>query len=218
MRTREPSRTPPPPPRSFVRHDAPWVVGLSRAESLSFVLPFGKLIRNDTFFPDLSDFFGNLNMGDNDAAAKYVILSSLFQFLLEFLGLVFVVDVIGLYYIDAICSSILLVCMISLLVIFIVMIYQLLVRIISYGYLLIYSTSSASTNPSTAPPTHKRQHLRGPSLAWPGRAAPSLALAFQVPRPRWHRRRWHAVVAVFPGSLASRPSLRGQLWKQNSQR
>ena len=64
-----------------------------------------EFLHNNTFFPDLSDFFGNLNMGDNDAAAKSVILSSLFQFLLEFLGLVFVVDVIGLFHIDAIFSS-----------------------------------------------------------------------------------------------------------------
>jgi hypothetical protein len=35
--------------------------------------------------------------------------------------------------------------MISLFVIFIVMIYQLLVRIISYGYLLIYSTEIGVT-------------------------------------------------------------------------
>ena len=79
-------------------------------------------------------------MGDNDAAAKYVILSFLFQFLLEFLLLVSVVDAIGLSCLDVICSSTLLVCTISLFIFFIVMIYQLLVRIISYGYLLIYST------------------------------------------------------------------------------
>ncbi|KAK1648856.1 hypothetical protein QYE76_066661 [Lolium multiflorum] len=45
-----------------------------------------EFLHTDNFFPDLSDFFDNLNMGDNDAAAKYVILSFLFQFLLEFLG------------------------------------------------------------------------------------------------------------------------------------
>ncbi|KAK1607590.1 hypothetical protein QYE76_031263 [Lolium multiflorum] len=32
----------------------------------------------DNFFPDLSDFFDNLNMGDNDATVKYVIFSFLF--------------------------------------------------------------------------------------------------------------------------------------------
>ncbi|KAK1651268.1 hypothetical protein QYE76_069073 [Lolium multiflorum] len=29
-----------------------------------------EFLHNDNFFPDLSDFFDNLNMGDNDAAAK----------------------------------------------------------------------------------------------------------------------------------------------------
>jgi hypothetical protein len=102
-----------------------------------------EFLHTDNFFPDLSDFFDNLNMGDNDAAAKYVILSFLFQFMLEFLLLVSVVDAIGLSCLDVICSSTLLVCTISLFVIFIVMIYQLLVRIISYGYLLIFSTSTS---------------------------------------------------------------------------
>ena len=90
--------------------------------------------------PDLSDFFGNLNMGDNDATAKYVILSSLFQFLLEFLLVLSVVDAVGLSCIDATCSSTLLVCVTSSSAVSLVMIYQLLARIISYGYLLIYST------------------------------------------------------------------------------
>jgi hypothetical protein len=100
-----------------------------------------EFLHTDNFFPDLSDFFGNLNMGDNDAAAKYVILSSLFQFLLQFLLLVCVVDAISLSCLDVIYSSTLLVCMISLFVIIVVMIYHLLVWIISYGYLLIYSTN-----------------------------------------------------------------------------
>ena len=99
-----------------------------------------EFLHTDTFFPDLSNFFGNLNMGDIDAAAKYVILSSLFQFLLEFLGLVFFVDVISLSCIDAICSSTLLVCAISLFAVSLVMIYNLIMRIISYANLLIYST------------------------------------------------------------------------------
>ena len=125
-----------------------------------------EFLRNDNFFPDnLDTFFGNLTMGDNIDAAKYAILSVLFQFL----GLVSVVDVIGLYYIDAICSSTLLVCMISLLVIFIVMIYQLLVRIISYGYLLIYSTiqkpdyrqiNSSSVAAATRPPLFDGLHYK----------------------------------------------------------
>ena len=112
-----------------------------------------EFLRNDNFFPDnLDTFFSNLTMGDNIDATKYAIFSVLFQFL----GLVSVVDVIDLYYIDVICSSTLLVCMISLLVIFVVMIYQLLVRIISYGYLLIYSTYSTYLRPATRlsfPPT-----------------------------------------------------------------
>ncbi|KAK1697095.1 hypothetical protein QYE76_013792 [Lolium multiflorum] len=53
-----------------------------------------EFLHTDNFFPDLSNFFDNLNMGDNDAAVKYVILSFLFQFLLEFLLLVYVVDAI----------------------------------------------------------------------------------------------------------------------------
>ncbi|KAK1696986.1 hypothetical protein QYE76_013683 [Lolium multiflorum] len=40
-----------------------------------------EFLHTDNFLPDLSDFFDNLNMGDNDAAVKYVILSFLFQFL-----------------------------------------------------------------------------------------------------------------------------------------
>ena len=72
-----------------------------------------------------------------------MILSSFFQFLSEFLGLVLVVDAIGSSCVDAICSSTLLVCTISLVTVYLVMIYQLLVRIISYGYLLIYSTENA---------------------------------------------------------------------------
>ncbi|KAK1696021.1 hypothetical protein QYE76_012718 [Lolium multiflorum] len=47
-----------------------------------------EFLHTDNFFPDLSDFFDNLNMGDNDAAVKYVILSFLFRFLLELLVLV----------------------------------------------------------------------------------------------------------------------------------
>jgi hypothetical protein len=76
-------------------------------------------------------------------AAKYVIRSHMFQYMLQFLYLVFMVDAISLSCLDAICSSIILVRAISLLVIFIVMIYRLFVRIISYAYLLICSTASS---------------------------------------------------------------------------
>jgi hypothetical protein len=94
-------------------------------------------------------------MGDNqdDAAAnmavvaaaaantgRYTFLSSLFQILLEFLVLLFGVDAIGLSCLDAICSSTLLICMISSSVVYVVMIYQLLVHINSYDNFLIYST------------------------------------------------------------------------------
>ncbi|KAK1606914.1 hypothetical protein QYE76_030587 [Lolium multiflorum] len=37
-----------------------------------------EFLHTDNFFPDLSNFFDNLNMGDNDADTKYVILSFLF--------------------------------------------------------------------------------------------------------------------------------------------
>ncbi|KAK1670190.1 hypothetical protein QYE76_058349 [Lolium multiflorum] len=36
-----------------------------------------EFLHTDNFFPDLSDFFGNLNMGDNDAAAKQINSSSI---------------------------------------------------------------------------------------------------------------------------------------------
>ena len=131
-----------------------------------------EFLNIDTFFPDLNDFFGNLNMGNkSDAAnddsaaaanvAPYVILSILFQFLLELLGLSFVVNAIGISCLDVICSSTSLACAISLLVIFVAMIYHLLIRIISYIKLLIYSTiqkpdyrqiNSSSVAAATRPP------------------------------------------------------------------
>jgi CobQ-like glutamine amidotransferase family enzyme len=69
-------------------------------------------------------------MGDNIDAnataaiaqdAPYVTLSSLYQILLEFLVLAFGVDVIGLSCLDMVCLSIMLVCMISLITGFIIM-------------------------------------------------------------------------------------------------
>ena len=107
------------------------------------------------FFPDVSNLLGNLNMGDNtDSAATaanaaaaaaantgpYVLPPFLFQIFIKFLVLLFGVDVIGLSCLDAICSSTLLVCMFSSLAVYVVMIYQLSIRIKSYGNLLIYST------------------------------------------------------------------------------
>ena len=107
------------------------------------------------FFPDVNNLLGNLNMGDNDvgtgaaaaaaaaAAAPYVILSLLFQILLEFLVLVFAVDAVGLVYLDAICSSILLICMINSISILVIILYRLLIWIKSYIQLLIFSTRCA---------------------------------------------------------------------------
>jgi hypothetical protein len=77
-------------------------------------------------------------------ARPYVLLSSLFQYLLEFPVLVFMVDAIDLSCLDVICSSTLLVCMFSLPDIFVVMIYQLSIWIKLYGNLLIYLTIQKS--------------------------------------------------------------------------
>ena len=113
---------------------------------------------DDDFFPDVdvNDLFSNLNMGDDNAtaaaaaaalaaanaapAAPYVILSLLFQIFLEFLVLVFTVDGIGLVYLDAICSSALLGCIISLISIPVIILYRLLIRIKLHRNLLIFST------------------------------------------------------------------------------
>ena len=92
---------------------------------------------NDEFFPDL----GNLildDMGDNvnagGAAASYVILSFLFEIVVEFMFLVCALDMI--------CSSNMLVRMISLISVIAVMIYLLFIRIKSRSNLLIFPTSS----------------------------------------------------------------------------
>jgi hypothetical protein len=81
---------------------------------------------DEDFFPNINNIFGNLNMADNQDAAnitvvvaavanarRYAFMSSLFQILLEFLVLLFGVDAVGLSFLDAICSSTLLICMIS---------------------------------------------------------------------------------------------------------
>jgi hypothetical protein len=84
---------------------------------------FGERSSSTTGITDINDLFGKLSMGDNIdslvAAATalttpYVILSSLCQILLEFLVLGFGVDLICLSCLYIICSSIVLVCMISL--------------------------------------------------------------------------------------------------------
>jgi hypothetical protein len=65
------------------------------------------------------------------------------------------VDAIGLSCLDMICSSTLLVCTISLFIIYVVMIYQLPARVISYEYLLIYSTFGTARVPVV--PAHRQQ-------------------------------------------------------------
>jgi hypothetical protein len=62
-------------------------------------------------------------------ATSYVTLLSLCQILLEFLFLLFRVDAIGLSCLDAICSTTMLVCMISFITTSIIMLCQLFVRI-----------------------------------------------------------------------------------------
>ena len=82
---------------------------------------------NDDFFPDLGNLFIDDGMGDNiinataAAAAPYVYLSALYEIFLQFISLVFAVD--------RFCSIVLLdVCMISLFVIILVMIYLMIFR------------------------------------------------------------------------------------------
>jgi hypothetical protein len=88
----------------------------------------------------------NLNVNVNPPAAPYAICSYLFQFLLQFLVLVFGIDVICLSMLDVICLSILLVCMIRLIPAIIIMFYYWLFWIKSYGKLLIFSTLYATDN------------------------------------------------------------------------
>jgi hypothetical protein len=125
---------------------------------------------NDEFFLGIDNLFNNLNIGDNlfnnlnigdnsdttDVAnvnataaalnvAPYVFLESMFQLLLEFLVLVFGVYAIDLSCLNDIYSSTLLICMISFITIYVIMLCQLLVRIKSYGNLLMYSTIQNQT-------------------------------------------------------------------------
>ena len=133
---------------------------------------------DDDFFPDVNNLFDNLNMGDNtDAAAAaaaaapaapYVILTFLYQILLEFLVLLFGVDAIGLFYLDAICSSTLFIYMVSLVIIPVIMQYQLFIRINSYSNLLIFSTiqkpdyrqMNSSVAAATRPPPFDGSHYK----------------------------------------------------------
>ena len=92
---------------------------------------------NDDFFPDLGnlildDMGDSVNTGGASPAAPYVILSFLFEIVVEFMFLVCALDVI--------CSSAMLVCMISLIFAPVVMIYLLFIRIKSRSNLLIFPT------------------------------------------------------------------------------
>ena len=92
---------------------------------------------NDDFFPDLGnlvldDMGDNVNAGGAAPAAPYVILSFLFEIVVEFMLLVCALDVI--------CSSAMLVRMISLISADVVMIYLLFIRIKSRSNLLIFPT------------------------------------------------------------------------------
>jgi hypothetical protein len=106
---------------------------------------------NDNFFSAVDNLFSNLNMGDNTGvvaastnASTVQVRSYVFQSFLEFTVLIYVVEAIGLSYLDVFCSSILLVCMINILVVYVVVIYHLFIRIKSYSNLLIYSTIQKS--------------------------------------------------------------------------
>ena len=74
----------------------------------------------------------NLNTNGAASVAPYVILSFLFEIMVEFMFLVCVLD--------SICSSAMLVHMISLISVIAVMIYFIFIRIKSRSNLLIYST------------------------------------------------------------------------------
>lgn len=74
----------------------------------------------------------NLNTGGPAPAARYVILTSLFEIMLEFLFLVCALDLIR--------SSIMLVGMISLIYVIVIMIYLLFIWVKSRCNFIIYST------------------------------------------------------------------------------
>ena len=103
---------------------------------------------DDDFFPDLCNLFLN-DMGDslnaNGAApaASYVFLSFLFEIVVEFMFLVCVLD--------SICSSTMLVHMISLIYVIAVMIYFVLIRTKSRNNLHIYSTGGTSPTATPVP-------------------------------------------------------------------
>ena len=87
---------------------------------------------NDDFFPDLGnlvldDMGDNVNAGGAAPAAPYVILSFLFEIMVEFMFLVCVLD--------SICSSTMLVRMISLISVIAVMIYFVVNLVVTCSYI-----------------------------------------------------------------------------------
>ena len=89
----------------------------------------------------LNDMGDNLNANGAAPVAPYVFLSFLFEIMVEFMFLVCVLD--------SICSSTMLVHMISFISVIAVMIYFVLIRIKSRSNLLIYSTGG--TSPTATP-------------------------------------------------------------------
>jgi hypothetical protein len=81
----------------------------------------------------------NLNANHSVPVVPYVIMSLLFDIMLEFLVLGMRLNATSC--LDVIYSSSLLVCMISLISGFMIMLYLLFIRIKSYGYFLIYLTN-----------------------------------------------------------------------------
>ena len=119
---------------------------------------------NDDFFPDIGSLFID-DMGDNvnanatasasAAATLYDLLIFLFELLLQFLLVVYVVDLfcLSMVLVDRICLSVVLVDrMISLILIILVMFCLLFSRIKSYAKLLIYSTFPSAHGPRIKPP------------------------------------------------------------------
>jgi hypothetical protein len=93
----------------------------------------------NNFFPDIDNLFsdiGTLNTNFAAGAASYLIMSFLFEMLLEFLVLTIGVDVIS--YVDVICLSTFLLHMFSLFPAFVIMQNLQLIRIRSYDNLLFY--------------------------------------------------------------------------------
>jgi hypothetical protein len=114
-----------------------WTVGLQNPASRDSVWERGDTAAAN-FFPNFNNLFGNTgdnvnkNPAGSAATGPYVILSFLYQILLELLVLPF--DLVW------ICSSSLLVCMASLISVLYVMYYLLFFWIKSYSKLLIFST------------------------------------------------------------------------------